>query len=117
MKKDLKECVYKKAYHNHSVWNECEKGVENKNRIWWVQAEAIVGFLNGYEKEPDRTEYRAAAEDIWQYIKENIIDPRENSEWFWYTDENGNPAHKPIVEPWKCPYNKGRMGLEVIRRL
>ena len=117
MTKDLTECVYKKAYHNHSVWNECEKGVENKNRIWWVQAEAIVGFLNGYEKEPDRTEYRAAAEDIWQYIKENIIDPRENSEWFWYTDENGNPAHKPIVEPWKCPYHNGRMCLEVIRRL
>ena len=32
------------------------------------------------------------------------------------TDENGVPAQKPIVEPWKCPYHNGRMCLELMRR-
>lgn len=26
------------------------------------------------------------------------------------------PAHKPIVEPWKCPYRNGRMSMELMRR-
>jgi len=28
----------------------------------------------------------------------------------------GTPAHKPIVEPWKCPYHNGRMCMELMRR-
>lgn len=116
--RDLADCVYKKAYHNHSLWNECEKGVENKTRVWWVQAEAVVGFLNAYEKSPEREEYKKAAQDIWEYIKEYVVDKREGSEWFWDLSNEGRPeSRKPIAEPWKCPYHNGRMCFEIIRRL
>ena len=86
-------------------------------RIWWVQAEAVVGFLNGYEQTPEKKEYLEAAEDIWNYIKNNFIDRRAGSEWFSEVDEKGNPIKKPIVEPWKCPYHNGRMCMEVIKRM
>ena len=87
------------------------------DRHWWVQAEAVVGFLAGYMKQEHQKKYLEAAEDIWEYIKTYMIDKRNGSEWFWALDENHNPKEAPIVEPWKCPYHNGRMCFEVIRRM
>lgn len=114
---DLTRQIFQVAFNGESLHNECEKGVVNTSRIWWVQAESVVGFLNGYQKDPDRVEYMTAAKKQWNYIKEYMIDRRNGSEWFWEVDVNGQPtSKKPIVEPWKCPYHNGRMCLEVIRR-
>lgn len=115
--KDLTEQIYKIAFDGHSLCNECERGVVDTHRIWWVQAETIVGFLNGYEKTPEKKEYYEGAKAVWNYIKEYMLDKRKDSEWYWRVDENGRPDEgKPIVEPWKCPYHNGRMCIEVIRR-
>ena len=114
---DLTAQVYKVAFDGHSLANECEKGVVNTHRIWWVQAETVIGFLNGYQRNPEKKEYLEAAKSEWQFIKDYVIDKREGSEWFWEVDENGKPyPDRPIVEPWKCPYHNGRMCIEVIRR-
>ena len=115
---DLTAQVYKVAFDGHSLANECEKGVVNTHRIWWVQAETVIGFLNGYQRNPEKKEYLEAAKSEWQFIKDYVIDKREGSEWFWEVDENGKPyPDRPIVEPWKCPYHNGRMCMEVIRRM
>ena len=42
------EKVYEVAYTNNSLSNECEKGKVDTDRVWWVQAEAVVGFANEY---------------------------------------------------------------------
>lgn len=116
--KALTENIYNVAFDGHSLSNECDKGVVDTNRVWWVQAETIVGFLNGYEKDPSKTQYKEAAEAAWQFIKEHVIDKRQGSEWYWLVRQDGSPVEgKPIVEPWKCPYHNGRMCMEVIRRL
>lgn len=113
----LEENVYRLAFDGNALYNECEKGVNDTKRIWWVQAEAMVGFLNAYTKHPEKTEYLQAVEKIWEYIKEYIIDKRPGSEWLSEVDEKGIPfTRKPIVEPWKCPYHNGRMCLEVVKR-
>lgn len=116
--KALTENIYKVAFDGHSLSNECDKGVVDTNRVWWVQAETVIGFLNGYEKDPSKTEYKEAAEATWQFIKDYVIDKRLGSEWFWLVRQDGTPVEgEPIVEPWKCPYHNGRMCMEVIRRL
>lgn len=115
--KTITENIYKRAYIDHSLVNEAENGVVDTTRVWWVQAEAVVGFLNGYQKQPEKKEYLEAAEDIWSYIREYLIDKRAGSEWFSGLDKDRKPIGKPIVEPWKCPYHNGRMCFEVIRRL
>ena len=116
--KDLTAEIYKVAFDGHSLANECEKGVVNVHRIWWVQAETGIGFLNGWQKDPSRTEYLDAAKSEWQFIKDHVMDKRQGSEWFWEVDQSGKPYEgRPIVEPWKCPYHNGRMCFEVIRRL
>lgn len=108
--------IYERALEADSLPNEAENGVKDETRVWWVQAEAVVGFVNGYEKD-QKEEYLEAAERIWKYICDRVIDKRSGSEWFWAVDREGNPLKKPIVEPWKCPYHNGRMCMEVIRRL
>lgn len=116
--------ILNRAYDRHSLLNECEKGVDNTHRIWWVQAEAVVGFYNAYQKLVAEggdavlaERFHAAAEDIWDFIQTKLTDSREGSEWFWELDENGIPFEgRPIVEPWKCPYHNGRMCLELLKR-
>ena len=116
MTDDLVSQVYKVAFDGRSIPVEAENGIVKEDRVWWVQAEAINGFLDAYDKHPEKEEYLEAAKALWDYIKEFIIDKREGSEWYWYVDANGIPAKDPIVEPWKCPYHNGRMCLEVITR-
>ncbi|MCI8640150.1 MAG: N-acylglucosamine 2-epimerase [Coprococcus sp.] len=114
---EITKHIYERAFDGKALMNEAENGVQDKTRVWWVQAEGIVGFLNGYQKEPDHKEYLNAAETLWEYIKAHLIDQRNGSEWFWAADEKDRPIEKPIVEPWKCPYHNGRMCMEVIRRI
>ena len=112
----LAENVYLRAFRDSSVLNECERGVDDTHRVWWVQAEAVLGFLNAWEKTGEER-FRQAAVDVWRYINEVVVDRRPSGEWFWRVDENGLPDQgKPTVEPWKCPYHNGRMCLELIRR-
>ncbi|MBS5060901.1 AGE family epimerase/isomerase [Roseburia hominis] len=110
--------IYETAFDGHSLANECDRGVVNTHRVWWVQAETVVGFLNACEQMPDHSEYRDAALAEWQFIKEHVIDPRRGSEWYWEVYEDGSPIlDRPIVEPWKCPYHNGRMCIEVLGRI
>ncbi len=116
--KTLEEEIYSIAFNGNYVYNECEKGIVDKSCIWWVQAESMVGFLNAFEKFPSKKEYFEAVLSIWEYIKENVIDKRIGSEWFWEVNEEHQPnEERNIVDMWKCPYHNGRMYFEVMRRL
>lgn len=116
--RDLTEQIYQVAFDGHSLANECEKGVVDPTRIWWVQAETVVGFLNGWQKDKEQTKYLEAARNQWEFINKYVIDKRAGSEWFREVDPDGTPdPESPIVEPWKCPYHNGRMCFEVIRRM
>ncbi len=104
------------AFENGALNNERFKSYIDRTRIWWVQAEGIVGFINAYEKSGD-SGFLGHANALWEYIKDYIMDKRVEGEWVWSVDFDGNPASgQPIVEPWKCPYHNGRMCFEVIRR-
>lgn len=114
---DLAKKIYERAYIDHSLPYECLNGTDDTRRAWWVQAETVLGFLNEWEKTSDE-KYKDAVYDVWEYIKENIIDKRQGSEWFSEVDAERNPVkNKEIVELWKCPYHNGRMCMEIIRRV
>lgn len=116
MNKQIVAHIARIAYQDGSLLNERDKAEINTWRVWWVQAEGVVGFLNAYRKY-ENAEYLDIARSIWEYIKKSVIDKREGGEWFSEVSESGVPAaHKPTVDPWKCPYHNGRMCLEVIKR-
>lgn len=115
---DLADKVLERAFTGEYLLNECEKGVDDETVIWWVQAESVIGFMNAYEKYPDRKEYEQASEQIWNYILANVVDARADGEWFWALDSDGVPIKThPVTDPWKGPYHNGRMCIEMIRRI
>ena len=87
----------------------------DKDRHWWGQAEAVVGFLNAFELTGDKT-WLLKAENCWKYISQNLID-REKGEWFWSISDDGTVNRKEDKAGfWKCPYHNSRMCLEVMKR-
>ena len=112
----ISENIYNLAYEDGALNTERDKEHIEKKRVWWVQAESVVGFINAYQKSGNK-KYLDVAKEIWEYIKVGMIDKREGSEWFNEVGFDGKPfEHKEIVGPWKCPYHNGRMCLEVINR-
>ncbi|MBR0243460.1 MAG: AGE family epimerase/isomerase [Bacteroidaceae bacterium] len=106
---------------------------------WWVQAEAVVGFLNIYQHFGDEAAL-ARALAAWQFIKDHLID-RERGEWYWSLRADGcvRPVQgdasclKSVGDAsretsysvnldedhagfWKCPYHNSRMCLEILER-
>jgi mannobiose 2-epimerase len=90
--------------------------VEDTDKHWWPQAEAMVGLVNAWQLTND-SKYLESAVKTWSFIKEKIID-RRNGEWFFRVDKAGNPNYEEDkAGPWKCPYHNSRACFEIIRRL
>ena len=101
---------------NGSMANECENGVVDERRIWWVQAETIIGFVNEYMKDSDEDALHDAVR-TWQFVDDHLIMKNFPREWYSETDRNGIPNRMlPVVDEWKCPYHNGRMCIEIINR-
>ena len=79
--------------------------------IWWVQAEAMVGFLKvaslcGEQRFID------AAVNVWEFIKKYQID-HQQGEWLWASrldKPHGQRNYK--MGFWKGPYHNGRAMME-----
>jgi len=88
----------------------------DRDRHWWVQAEAVVGFFNIYQHFGDEAALDKALR-VWEYIKEHLID-REHGEWYWSVREDGSVnLDDDHAGFWKCPYHNSRMCLELIERI
>jgi cellobiose epimerase len=114
----LTDFSYKNSLDNYkSMFYEAEpNGVSKSNKDWWVQAEAVVGYLNAYQLTGDQ-KYFDVAQNIWQFIEDYIVD-KKGGEWFWAVDAKGNvDKTKPKVSEWKCPYHNSRACIEIIQRL
>ncbi len=87
----------------------------DRDRHWWVQAEAVVGFLNAFQL-TGNTEWLSKAQNCWNFISEKLVD-RAEGEWFWSISEAGNVNRiDDKAGFWKCPYHNSRMCLEVMVR-
>ncbi|MBQ9610771.1 MAG: AGE family epimerase/isomerase [Lachnospiraceae bacterium] len=101
----------------YALNNECENSKVDTQKIWWVQAESVIGFYNAYQLQPEQENYKLLSEKIWKYINTHIIDSR-SGEWFESIRPDGTVNEtQAMVQPWKCPYHNGRMCMEMIKRL
>ncbi len=93
-----------------------EEGRLDTEKHWWMQAEAIVGFLNAFEVS-GQERFLDAAERCWAFVDRFLVD-REFGEWRWRVAADGSRIPGlPKVEPWKCPYHNSRAALEVMARV
>ena len=85
-------------------------------KVWWSQAEAVVGQLNAYQMTGD-DKYLEGMYKTWEFIDRHIIDHRYG-EWFRDVNREATEANRDEkVGPWKCPYHNSRMCMEVGRRV
>jgi len=100
------------------IWYEYEPEEDHlvKEKHWWGQAEAMVGFYNAWQVSGDE-KYLGLSINSWLFTKNNLLD-KINGEWFWGVDENGQVL--PLEDKagiWKCPYHNSRAGIEIIKRV
>jgi mannobiose 2-epimerase len=98
------------------VFAERDEGAPlDDEKHWWMQAEAIVGFVNAWELTGEGA-FLEAAESTWRFVDRFLID-RTHGEWRWRVARDGSTIPGlPKVEPWKCPYHNSRAALEVVER-
>lgn len=92
-------------------------GYLDKELHWWVQAEAIVGYINLYQHFGDVDALKKAIK-TWEFIKAHFID-YTNGEWYWSIKEDGTINRTENGDKagfWKCPYHNSRMCMEIIER-
>jgi len=86
-----------------------------RERHWWVQAEAMVGFYNAYQYS-GKPEYLQAVANLWNFTKKYIV--ASNGEWYWGVDDSLQVLkNQPKAGFWKCPYHNSRACLQLINRI
>lgn len=96
------------------IYERHPDGRYDNDKHWWVQAENVVGQLYLYRFH-NRPEMLARANQSWQYIKNNLIDPK--GEWHWSITDGRPNRRDDKAGFWKCPYHNARMCLELITQL
>ena len=100
------------------LWYEFEQNTRHlvKEKHWWPQAEAMIGFFNAYQLTNDAT-YLTHAMNSWSFIKSHIRD-HINGEWYWGVNENYSiMTGQDKAGFWKCPYHNARACMEIIKRI
>ena len=110
---DLARSVRKRAFTGHGLKNEWVNGETNELRIWWVQAETMLGFENAAMLTGEEA-WKCDLLTQWNAIQRMIVDKRPEGEWYWSVYENGEMTERPMVEEWKCPYHNSRMCLRLM---
>ena len=81
--------------------------------MWWVQAEALVGFLNAYDLSGEECFYEAFC-NVEGWVFGRQVD-REYGEWHQeITPEGDHRGEKGSL--WKTPYHNSRACIEIVRR-
>jgi len=87
-----------------------------KEKHWWVQAEAMVGFYNAYQLSGNE-DYLKKSLDVWDFTQREILD-KKKGEWFWgVLEDNSIMPNQDKAGLWKCPYHNSRACIEIFRRI
>lgn len=98
------------------LWCELEDGKFIRQKHWWPQAEAMVGFFNAWQLTGWKV-FLDQSIKSWQFIQQNILD-KKNGEWIWGIHEDGSVMRtEDKAGFWKCPYHNSRACIEVAKRI
>jgi mannobiose 2-epimerase len=88
--------------------------VTEKQKVWWVQAEGLVGFLNAYALSGDES-FIDAFINVEDWVFTRQFDG-EYGEWHQeITPEGECRGEKGSI--WKTPYHNARACIEIVQRL
>ena len=99
------------------LWYEfdLEKDDLIKQKHWWPQAEAMVGFFNAWQITNEQIFLQRSIKS-WQFIRDQI-QHKKYGEWVWGINEDNTVMNEDKVGIWKCPYHNSRACIELIKRI
>jgi len=87
-----------------------------KEKHWWPQAEAMVGFFTAWEISKEE-KYLDQSLKTWDFVKKYLLD-KKSGEWYSGVKDDNTPIPKADkIGIWKCPYHNGRACIELIKRI
>lgn len=99
------------------LWYEFDPHMAHlvREKHWWPQAEAMVGFYHAWQQSGDAA-WLARSAGSWSFIQEHMID-HGRGEWYWGVTEDYSPMPgQDKAGFWKCPYHNGRACMEMLER-
>ena len=88
--------------------------IVDKDKIWWVQAEALIGLINLYQKTKN-TRYLIIFTQVFDYIITHLNSL--SGEWYWSVDNKGLPTNTHgQAGLWKANYHNIRALLQILKR-
>jgi mannobiose 2-epimerase len=100
------------------MWYEYEPAEQHliREKHWWVQAEAMIGYINAYQISGDE-KYAEFSLNNWNFVKDKILDEKKG-EWHWGINQHGQTMpDEDKAGLWKCPYHNTRACIEIINRI
>lgn len=91
------------------------KPADRKAKIWWVEAEALVGSLAMLEMTGD-AKYADIFARTWQFVNTTQTD-WASGEWHEAIEPDGQPRRGNKAHPWKAGYHNGRALIESLERI
>jgi mannobiose 2-epimerase len=87
-----------------------------KEKHWWPQAEAMIGFFNAWQNTGDK-KWLDHSLKSWAFVQKFIRDGTDG-EWRWGVNEDLSPMRREDrVGIWKCPYHNSRACIEISKRI
>ena len=80
-----------------------DRPATQREKIWWVQTEALPAFLLAYLVFHDRR-YWDAFTNVAHFSLRRLHDP-QHGEWFHSTEEDGTPRNRHKGSAWKAAYH------------
>jgi len=87
---------------------------DEKDKVWWVQAEGLVSTLRMYHL-TEEARYKAAFSKTLSFVAQKMVDWKDG-EWFAVVSQDNIPSGDK-AGPWKSPYHNGRAMIECLELL
>lgn len=114
----MADAVLEGLDEDFGLWYEYEPGNDHliREKHWWVQAEAMVGFFNAWQI-TGKEHYLKLSVSNWSFVKQHILD-KARGEWVWGITADGSlMPGEDKAGIWKCPYHNSRACIEIIKRI
>ncbi len=105
---------YDEANGGFYYTGEFNRPADDRDKSWWVQAEALVSALRMYRATED-AKYLAVFEKTFDLVEDKMVD-WEHGEWHSTITPEGRPRGDK-ANPWKAGYHNGRAMIECIEVL
>lgn len=92
-----------------------DQPADRLTKIWWVQAEALVGAITMFELTGD-PKYADIFAKTWRFV-DTVQTDWTHGEWHEAILPTGQPRGSNKATPWKAGYHNGRALLESIERI